>query len=111
MGPPPTSAQRKMPKGKGGSKSPADTNSDTAAKVVIPPWRSGSVSPSPKTQAAPPPKQAAPEVIAVLDLDSEDSWGPWGTADEPIITETLEFLKHVALDWAAEDWTTQTLAS
>eukprot|EP00971_Amphidinium_carterae_P239779 4760121-Amphidinium_carterae.1 len=82
MGPPPTPVQRKMPKGKGGSKSQADSNCDTPTTVVIPPWkRSASASPAPKTQAAPRPKQAVPEVIAVLE-------------------------SNVALDWAAEDWTT-----
>eukprot|EP00971_Amphidinium_carterae_P168276 3334122-Amphidinium_carterae.1 len=69
MGPPPVPPHRK-----GQGKAP--TASDKPAVTeIIPPWRL----PVAKAQAAPRPAQ---DVVEVLDVDSEDSWGQWGTSDE-----------------------------
>eukprot|EP00971_Amphidinium_carterae_P240445 4773285-Amphidinium_carterae.1 len=60
---------------------------------------------SSQISAAPKPKQ---EVIAVLDVDSEDSSGLWRTSEEKAITGLLDFLKAVAIDWSSEVWVMET---
>eukprot|EP00971_Amphidinium_carterae_P190775 3785734-Amphidinium_carterae.1 len=92
MGPPPTPLHRK-----GQGKAPIAVETPVAGEV-IPPWR---LPPVAKAQAPPCPVQ---DVVEVLDVDSEDSWGHWGSIDEPEMMRTLDFLKEVALDWSAEDW-------
>eukprot|EP00971_Amphidinium_carterae_P210491 4176479-Amphidinium_carterae.1 len=92
MGPPPVPSHRK-----GQGKAPIAFDKP-ATTVITPPWRL----PVAKAQATPCPEQ---DVVEVLDVDSEGSWGQWGTSDEPLMTSTIDFLKAVALDWEASDWT------
>eukprot|EP00971_Amphidinium_carterae_P235614 4675772-Amphidinium_carterae.1 len=69
--PPPPVPQRAMPKGKGTSKSP--TLPKASSSII---------------------QKPDPEVIAIHDADSEDSWGLWGTADEESMTTILALLKE-----------------